>query len=108
MSNNAVQIKDLDFSNQVLQSKGLSVVDFWAEWCGPCKVLGPTVDALAKEYEGKVKVYKMDVDSNPQTPTQYRIRGIPTLLFFKDGQLVDQLVGAQPKTAIVEVIQKHL
>ena len=98
---------DQSFETEVLKSKGLSIVDFWADWCGPCKVLGPTIDELARENEGRVNVFKLDVDSNPQTPSRYGIRGIPTVLFFKDGELVDQLVGAHPKDKIAYTIAKH-
>lgn len=107
-SQNVHTATDTNFSTDILKSPQLSLVDFWAEWCGPCRLLGPTIDAIADEYAGKMKVYKMNVDENPQTPTQYHIRGIPTVLLFKNGQLVDQLVGNQPKDAIVESIRKHL
>jgi thioredoxin 1 len=100
-------LTDDGFEKEVLQSKGLSLVDFWAEWCGPCKVLGPTIDSIAREYADTIKVFKLDVDANPQTPTQFHIRGIPTVLFFKDGKLVDQLVGALPKEIFSKTIQKH-
>ena len=82
------------------------MVDFWAEWCGPCKMVSPIVEELSNEYNGKVKVAKLDVDSNPQTATNYGIRGIPTLLMFKDGSAVDQIVGAVPKTQIAERLDK--
>jgi thioredoxin 1 len=94
------------FEKEVLQSPGLKLVDFWAEWCGPCRILAPTIDSLAQEYSGKVGVHKLDVDANPQTAAKYGIRGIPTVLFFKDGQLVDQVVGAQPKEVFVQKISK--
>lgn len=84
------------------------VVDFWADWCGPCKRLAPTIDALALEYAGKVTVGKLDVDANPNTPGKYAVRGIPALLVFKGGQLVDQIVGLQPKENIKAVIDRHL
>ncbi len=84
------------------------MIDFWAVWCGPCRMLGPTIEAVADEYAGKVKVFKMNVDNNPETPTKFHIRGIPTVIFFKNGQPVDQLVGNQPKDVIVQTIQKHL
>lgn len=107
-SKNVLTATDTNFDTDVLKSAQLSLVDFWAEWCGPCRMLGPTVDALADEYSGKMKVYKMNVDENPGTPTRFHIRGIPTILFFKNGQLVDQLVGNHPKDSIVNTIQKHL
>lgn len=99
---------DGNFEAEVMPASQLTLVDFWAEWCGPCRLLGPTVDQIANEYEGKIKVYKMNVDENPNTPSRFHIRGIPTVIFFKGGQLVDQMVGNQPKDAIVKTIQKHL
>ena len=98
---------DQTFSNDVLQSKGVSVVDLWAEWCAPCRKLGPTIDEIAREKEGSVHVFKLDVEANPQTPVKYGIRGVPTILFFKDGQLVDQLIGAHPKEKILRKIEQH-
>lgn len=100
-------LTDEQFEKEVLQAPGLSLIDFWAEWCGPCKVLGPTIDSIANEYSGSVNVFKMDVDSNQQTPAKFQIRGIPTVLFFKDGKLVDQLVGAHPRETLVKTIAKH-
>ncbi len=100
-------VTDQAFENEVLQSQGLSLVDFWAEWCGPCKALSPTIEQLAQEHAGKVNVFKLDVDANPETPARYGIRGIPTVLFFKEGKLVDQLVGAHPKDTLAKTIAKH-
>jgi thioredoxin 1 len=91
-----------------MKSSQLVLVDFWAEWCGPCRQLGPTIDAIADEYKGKLNVYKMNVDENPATPTRFHVKGIPTLLLVKNGQVVDQLVGNHPKNVIVQAIQKHL
>jgi len=108
---NSMNVKtatDGNFNSQVLPSTQLTVVDFWAEWCGPCRMLAPTIDALADQFAGKVSVYKMNVDENPETPGKFHVRGIPTLIFLKNGQLVDQLVGNQPKDAIAQVIQKHI
>jgi thioredoxin 1 len=99
---------DANFENDVVKSPQLALVDFWAEWCGPCRMLGPTIDQIADEFQGKMKVFKMNVDENPATPTRFHIRGIPTVLMFKNGQLVEQLVGNQPKANIVASIQKHL
>ncbi len=107
MSKNVNATTDANFNSEVLKSSSLTMVDFWAEWCGPCKMLAPTIDALATEFDGKVKVFKMNVDENPNTPGQFHIRGIPTVIFFKNGQVVDQLVGNQPKDAFVSVIQRH-
>ncbi|MCM2321705.1 MAG: thioredoxin [Oligoflexia bacterium] len=99
---------DANFETEVLKAGQLALVDFWAEWCGPCRMLGPTIDTLADEFAGKMKVFKMNVDENPATPSRFHIRGIPTVLFFKEGQLVDQLVGNHPKDTIQQVIEKHL
>ena|SRR5690606_2616470 len=107
-SKNVLEATDTNFNTDVATGSGLSMVDFWAEWCGPCRMLGPTIESVAEEYAGKVKVFKMNVDQNPETPTKFHIRGIPTVIFFKNGQPVDQLVGNQPKDVIVQTIQKHL
>jgi thioredoxin 1 len=98
---------DGSFEKDVLQAPGLSLVDFWADWCGPCKALAPTIDELAREESGRLNVVKLDVDANPETAARYGIRGIPTLLFFKDGKLVDQLVGAHSKAKIEQTIAAH-
>lgn len=103
-----VEITDANFQNEVLQSDKPVLLDFWAEWCGPCKMVAPVVEELAKEYDGKLKVGKVDVDSNQQTSMQYGIRSIPTLLIFKGGKVVDQLVGAVPKKMLAEKVAKHL
>ncbi len=87
---------------------GLVLVDFWAEWCGPCRRLAPTVDALASEYEGRATVAKMNVDEHPNVPGRFAIRGIPTLLLFKNGQVAETIVGLQPKEAIAAKIDQHL
>ena len=102
----ALEVTDDSFSNEVLNSELPVLVDFWAEWCGPCKMVSPIVEELSNDYNGKVKVTKLDVDSNPQTATNYGIRGIPTLLMFKDGSAVDQIVGAGPKQHIAERLDK--
>jgi thioredoxin 1 len=99
---------DGNFSKQVLESPAPVLVDFWAEWCAPCKRLGPTVDALATEYQGKVVVGKMDVDANPLTPEKYAIRGIPTLLLFKGGQVVETIVGLQQKDDLKKMLDRHV
>lgn len=101
-------IQDSEFQAQVLENPKLTLVDFWAEWCGPCRILGPVIDEIAVQLGDRAQVFKMDVDQNPVTPAQYSIRGIPTVLLFKGGKLVDQIVGARPKDAILEVISKHL
>ena len=102
----ALEVTDDTFSNEVLNSELPVLVDFWAEWCGPCKMVSPIVEELSNDYNGKVKVTKLDVDSNPQTATNYGIRGIPTLLMFKNGSAVDQIVGAVPKQDIAERLDK--
>ena len=102
----ALEVTDDSFASEVLNSELPVLVDFWAEWCGPCKMVSPIVEELSNEFNGKVKVAKLDVDSNPQTATNYGIRGIPTLLMFKDGSAVDQIVGAVPKTQIAERLDK--
>ena len=99
---------DGNFESEVMKSSQLAIVDFWAEWCGPCRLLGPTIEKIADEFSGQMKVYKMNVDENPATPSRFHIRGIPTVIFFKNGQVVDQLVGNHPRETIVQTIQKHL
>lgn len=101
-------LSDGEFTGSVERAGGVSLIDFWAEWCGPCRTLGPTIDRLADEFEGRVNVYKMNVDENPGTPTRFQIRSIPTLLVFKDGQLVDQIVGAVPKEVIARTLENHV
>ena len=99
-------INDASFEKEVLQSEQPVLVDFWAAWCGPCRALAPVVDEVATEYQGKLKVMKMDVDANNQTPARYGIRGIPALLLFKDGKLAEQIVGFVPKETIEKTIAK--
>ena len=103
-----VEITDATFSQEVLKSDKPVLIDFWAEWCGPCKMIAPLVEELANEYQGKLKVGKVDVDSNQQTSMQFGIRSIPTLLIFKNGKVVDQIVGAVPKAALTDKVSKHL
>jgi thioredoxin 1 len=103
-----VEITDVNFQTEVLKSDQPVLLDFWAEWCGPCKMIAPMVEEIAKEYADKLKVGKVDVDSNQQTSMQYGIRSIPTLLIFKGGKVVDQLVGAVPKKMLAEKIAKHI
>ena len=100
------EVSDESFESEIINSDIPSLVDFWAEWCGPCKKIGPVVEELAGEYAGKIKVAKMDVDSNRQTPAKFGIRNIPTLILFKGGEVVNTIVGAQPKSAIEEEIKK--
>jgi thioredoxin 1 len=110
MGEHVAKVTDGDFAAQVLEaSKSQPVmVDFWAEWCRPCLMLAPTVDEIAAAYAGKLKVAKMNVDENPNTPNKFNIRGIPTLLIFKGGQVADQLVGALPKDQIEKVLSRHV
>ena len=108
MAGNMFEVTDQTFDKEVLQSDQPVLVDFWAAWCGPCRMIAPAVEALAKEYAGKAKVAKVNVDDNQLTPAQYNIRGIPTLLLFKDGQVQEQIVGAVGRDAIENMIKKHL
>ena len=103
----AIAVTDSDFEQQVEQHDGVAVVDFWATWCGPCRMIAPVLEQLATEYEGKVKVAKLDVDSNIRTATRFNVRSIPTILFFKDGKLVDQVVGAVPKAQLDAKFRQH-
>lgn len=96
----AMEVTDNDFETQIEQHKGLAVVDFWAAWCGPCRMVGPVIDQLATEYAGKAKVAKLDVDTNMRVAEKFHIRSIPAILFFKDGKLVDQVLGAVPKAQL--------
>ena len=104
----ALKLTDSNFQSTVLDSDKLSMVDFWAVWCGPCLAVAPIVEKLAEEYEGKVVIGKVDVDNNPEVALQYGIRSIPTILFIKDGKVVDKQVGAVPKNVLEQKIQKHL
>ena len=108
MSDQVLHVGDTDFEAQVLQSDTPVLVDFWAEWCGPCKMIGPMVDELADTYAGKVKVVKINIDNNPQTPRQYAVRGIPTLMLFKDGKVHATQVGAVGKAQLAQFVDKAL
>jgi thioredoxin 1 len=103
-----VVVTDDSFAAEVEQHQGLSVVDFWATWCGPCRMIAPILDQLAVEFDGRVKITKLDVDSNQKTATRFQVRSIPTLLFFNDGKLVDQVIGAVPKQALAAKFEQHV
>jgi thioredoxin 1 len=101
-------VTDAAFESEVLKSPTPVLVDFWAPWCGPCKMMGPVVDSVAGRYEGKLEVFKLNTDENPQTPTTYNVHGIPTLILFKAGQEVERLVGFISESALADKLQPHL
>jgi thioredoxin 1 len=103
-----LHVSDANFEDEIVKADIPAMVDFWAEWCGPCKMVGPTVEALAKEYAGKIKIAKMDVDQNRETPAKFGIRSIPTLILFKNGKVAQTIVGALPKSDIEEALKKLL
>ncbi len=109
-SANVVHVTDANFGSEIQQMRGLALVDFWAVWCGPCQAIAPVIDQLAESYSGKVKVAKLDTDSNQETAIKFNVRSIPTIMFFKDGKHVDTVVGADPriKTILEGKIQQHL
>jgi len=102
------KVSDASFESEVLKAQGPVVVDFWAEWCGPCRMIAPHIEALANEFDGKAVVGKLDVDENPSVTSKYSIRGIPALLVFKGGELVDAMVGAADKGRIKALVEKHI
>jgi thioredoxin 1 len=108
MSINIADVTDVSFEVEVLKSRIPVLVDFWAEWCGPCKAIAPTLEAVAKDYLGRAKVVKINVDQNIAVPSRYNIKGIPTLLLFRDGAVKDQIVGTNTRENIAKVIDKHL
>ncbi len=101
-------VTDSTFESEVLKAQQPVLIDFWATWCAPCRAIAPVVEQLAKDYAGKLKVVKVDIDQNPKVPTQYDVRSIPTLLVFKDGKVVGQIVGAVPRAKIEDLIKKAL
>jgi len=104
---NAVAVTDATFEQEIEKYDGLAVVDFWATWCGPCRIISPILDQLSVEYQGRVKVSKMDVDANIKTASRFNVRSIPMLLFFKNGKVVDQIIGAVPKNMIQSKFEQH-
>jgi len=104
----AAVFTDANFDSDVIKAEQLTVVDFWAPWCGPCLAIGPTIEALANEYDGKVKVGKLNVDENPNVSMEYGITSIPCVLFIKGGQVVDKQLGAAPRAAFEKKIQQHM
>jgi thioredoxin len=107
-SANIVHVTDANFEQEVLKSQQPVLIDFWAPWCGPCKAIAPVIDELATQYVGKLKVVKINVDDNPDTPSRYGVRGIPNLLIIKDGQVKEQIVGAVPKGRLVSAVDSAL
>ncbi len=103
-----LEITDVNFEQLILQSDKVAMLDLWAEWCGPCRMLEPIVEEMANEYEGKAVIGKVDVDSNPSIPMKYSVLNIPTVLFIKNGELVDKVVGAVPKRVLVQTLEKYL
>jgi thioredoxin 1 len=104
----ALELTDTNFQEKVISSDKLTVVDFWAEWCGPCRAIGPVIEELSKEYDGRVNVGKVNVDHNPQVSMNYGITSIPAILFIKDGKVVDKMIGVQSKSNFVKRIESHI
>lgn len=108
MSDKIVAVTDATFEQEVIKAEGPVLVDYWAEWCGPCKMIAPVLDELAEQYEGKIKIAKLNIDENPDTAPQYGIRGIPTLMIFKDGEVAGTKVGAASKTDLSQFIDENI
>lgn len=105
---NAIEVNDNTFEQEVINSQELTVVDFWAPWCGPCRKLGPVLEEIGDEYAGKIKIVKVNTDENLKTAKEYSVSGLPSILIFKDGNPLERLVGLMPKSSIVSNIEKHL
>ncbi|NPV54377.1 MAG: thioredoxin [Firmicutes bacterium] len=103
-----IEVTDATFQSEIRAYKGVALVDFWAAWCGPCRMMAPIVSELAEDYQGKAKIAKLDVDENPETASRFGIMSIPTLLIFKDGQVVDQVIGVQPKEALKQRLNRWI
>ncbi|EHH68789.1 thioredoxin TrxA [Gluconobacter morbifer] len=108
MSANTVAVSDSSFETDVLKAEGPVLVDFWAEWCGPCKMIAPALEEIGAEYQGRLKVAKVNIDSNPEAPTKYGVRSIPTLIVFKDGKPVAQQLGAMPKSQLKAWVEQSI
>jgi thioredoxin 1 len=108
VSDSVLHVSDSEFNETVLKAAGSVLVDYWAEWCGPCKMIAPVLDAIAEEYTGKLTVVKINIDENPQTPQQYGVRGIPTLMLFKDGEVAATKVGALSKSELAKFIDSNI
>ncbi|MBT9548249.1 MAG: thioredoxin [Candidatus Sericytochromatia bacterium] len=102
------EVNDQNFAEEVLNASSPVLVDFWAPWCGPCRLVSPVVEEIAKDYDGKLKVVKVNTDDNPETASNYHISGIPSLLLFKEGQVADQIVGAVPKAKLSNMVSQHV
>ncbi len=105
---NTLTVTDENFENEVIQSDIPVLVDFWAEWCGPCKTIGPTIEALAADYKGEVKIAKLNVDDNPQAASRFGVRSIPTLMVFKDGEAQESVIGIKPKGQLADLIERYI
>jgi thioredoxin 1 len=108
MAENITDVTDSSFDAEVLKASGLVLVDFWAPWCSPCKAIAPLLEEFSKQFAGKIKIAKVNTDENPKSPAQYNVRGIPNLIFFRDGKVIDQVVGALRREALLEIFQKHI
>ncbi len=108
MSEEVLHVTDSDFDEVVVKASGPVLVDYWAEWCGPCKMIGPVLDEIAEEYKGKLTIAKLNIDENPDSPQHYGVRGIPTLMLFKDGEVEGTKVGALTKTQLAEFIDSNI